>query len=102
VHLVTEGIFDGSVSLDDLNVQLTVDLGQGWNYIRLPDPSAGDFVLERVDKESTTLKSKNFWQSDRTFIGGGKRPIMKDDVHLLVFAGETGTSTLSLAYRSPD
>ena len=102
VHVVKVGTFDGAVSIGDLNVQLTVDLQQGWNYVRLADSSAGTFNLQQVNLGAARLESKNFWQTDRTFIGGGQRPVMEDVVHMLVCADKTGTFMYNLSYKSSD
>ena len=102
VSLVTAGTFDGGVSLSDLTVNLTVDLAAGWNYIRLEDPSQFEYELAGVNSGAATLKSENFWQTDRTFIGGGLRPLMEDNVHLLVFADESGSYSYNLEFESRD
>ena len=81
---------------------MTADLEAGWNYIRLDDPSQFDYRLIGVETSAATLKEENYWQTDRTFVGGGKRPVLEDTVHVLVFAETAGTYSYDLVFEPKD
>ncbi|MBX3744921.1 MAG: cadherin-like domain-containing protein [Verrucomicrobiae bacterium] len=60
---------------------------EGFVYMRFPDPAGATGALpvrlagvRRGD--GTMLAPENFWQTDRTFIGLGRRPIRENRVHL--------------------
>ncbi|MBN1912670.1 MAG: hypothetical protein JW818_23310, partial [Pirellulales bacterium] len=69
VSLMPEGTPDGTVTPGDLVVELTVDMTEGWNYLRMPDPGGGDYALVGVQRaDASAVPTDNFWQTDRTFI----------------------------------
>ena len=70
----------------NLKVNLNAKETEGWSYLRVEYPGGEDVdVLEliRVERNGVELPTKNFWQSDRTFIGGGDRPIRENMIHIL-------------------
>ena len=100
VGLAGAAAVDGPVTPHDLEVELTVEMADGWSYLRTPDPGGSDYRLVSVRRaDGTELPGENFWQTDRTFIGGGKRPIVEDNLHLLDL---DGTATYTLVYQARD
>jgi hypothetical protein len=93
---VVETATGGTVSASNLVVTLNASLGSGWAYLRVPDPGAGQFRLNRVVRSDGLVipLEKNVWVSDRTFIGLGRRPIYENILHL-VDSGSTGQYTLT-------
>ena len=94
VTLVDNTSFDSAPVLSDLRVELAADVVGGWSYLKMDDPSDGLFELIGVERsDGTVLPAENFWQTDRTFIGGGQRPILENKLHL-VDHNSTGQYTL--------
>lgn len=96
VTIVQTGTIDGTLSAGNLQVTLKSPLPQGWCYLRLLDPSAGKWKLASVVRGDGTSLSvgTNAWTSDRTFVGGGHRPVLENRLHLLDF-NSTGVYTLT-------
>ena len=84
VSLVTTGTFDGTPSLADPEVTLTVAAPPGWTYFRFPDPGEGRFRLAQVLRsDGTELPlGDNAWTTDRTFLGNARRPVVENTLHL--------------------
>jgi len=94
---------DGIVDRDDREIELTVDMSEGWSYLRLPDPGGSDYLLAAVVRsDDSQLPLENFWQTDRTFIENGQRPIDEDNLHLLDHHLAAGTYTYTLIYEPRD
>jgi hypothetical protein len=86
VQLGSNGQFDSPASFSNLVVNVTASMPTGWAYVNLTDPSDGEFQLVGVRRsDGTLLDPSNFWQTDRTFIGLGLRPLYENKVHLLDF-----------------
>ncbi|MCA9144501.1 MAG: hypothetical protein KDB05_17010, partial [Planctomycetales bacterium] len=86
VQLGSNGQFDSPASFSNLVVNVTASMPTGWAYVNLTDPSDGEFQLVGVRRsDGTMLDPSNFWQTDRTFIGLGLRPLYENKVHLLDF-----------------
>jgi hypothetical protein len=91
---------DGDVLPGDRQVALVSTVSAGWNYFRLPDPARGDYRLTRVVRSDgvevpigSNVTGGNAWQTDRTFVERGLRPVEEDILHFLDFGG-TGRYTL--------
>lgn len=71
----------------------------GWSYLRTADPAGGGFVLEEVrDSANREIPlGSNVWQTDRTFIGFGLRPLRENRLHL---ADLNSTGRYTLLYRA--
>ena len=94
VAVVTNDVVVGSLSPGNLEVQLTAAMPGGWAYLRVPDPANGQYRLNAVVRsDGTNILSDNFWTTDRTFIGLGRRPIRENILHLLDY-NSTGSYTL--------
>ncbi len=87
--------FGGSLSTNNLSVQMTAFMSDDWTYLRVPDPGQDKFKLKRVVRSDNREISfgTNVWTTDRTFIGRGRKPIRENILHLLDY-GSTGTYTL--------
>ena len=88
VAVVRSATVDGAPDSGDLEVSLTATMSSsGYSYLRVPDPQGATgerqyrlIFVSRVG--GATLPAENFWQTDRTFIGQGKRPIRENMLHL--------------------
>lgn len=97
VSVVREAVVDGAPTAGDLEVAMTVRAPRGWVYVRVPDPSGGAWILHQVRRgDGTVLPAANAWVTDRTFVGGGKRPIPGHVLHLL---DQDSTGDYTLVYR---
>lgn len=96
---------DGTLSGDNYQVELSADLSQGWNYLRLKDgdPGGDHFRLTRVVRsDGVELPVGDFWQTDRTFIDGGQPPIYENDLHLFEYVERDGHYSYTLYYAPRD
>jgi hypothetical protein len=98
VSIVTTGSVSGAVSAGSLTVQLSANLPAGWSYLRVPDPGNGNYRLVSVTRSNNVPLSlgTNVWLTDRTFIGGGLRPVKENNLHLLDY-NSSGVYTLVYA-----
>ncbi|MFN0051908.1 MAG: Ig-like domain-containing protein, partial [Planctomycetales bacterium] len=94
VETVTDAVLDGAPVTGDLTVELTATVGAGWNYIDLPDLANGKYRLAQIVRDDgfevligDNVTGGNAWQTDRTFIEKGRRPILENRLHLLDFGG---------------
>ncbi|MCP5528760.1 MAG: hypothetical protein H7A47_18365, partial [Verrucomicrobiales bacterium] len=85
VTTLISGSVSGAVAADSLQVTLTTTPRAGWTYVRVPDPADGRYRLVEVRRPDGQLLGvgNTAWTTDRTFIGGGKRPIKENNLHLL-------------------
>ena len=67
----------------------------GWNYINIPDPTAGRYRLISVN-ESTNLDTRKVWQTDRT-LRDGKDPKSEYLIHVVDYFDEVTTKASSVA-----
>jgi hypothetical protein len=84
VTLRQTGTFSGAPGPGNLTITLTTGAFSGWSYIRLPDPAMGNYRLVSATRGDGRVLPLDFnvWQSDRTFIGGGRRPLYENILHL--------------------
>lgn len=95
VSIVKTGAVSGVLSPGNLQVTLAAALPGGWSYLRVPDPGRGLYRLKQVvrsDNVSISLGT-NAWTSDRTFVGGGRKPVLENNLHLLDY-NSPGSYTL--------
>ena len=93
VERAAEPEFVGTPTVANL-FQSTVyaNMPAGWGYVRLDDPADGQYKLVSVRRpDGTELPSENFWTTNRTFVGGGRRPLVENKLHILDRDG-AGTS----------
>jgi subtilase family serine protease len=85
VSVVESGTFGGVLGGGNLQVTLTAALPGGWTYLRVPDPGTSLYRLVGVVRSDGVALGlgTNAWATDRTFIGGGQRPIRENILHLL-------------------
>ena len=103
--MVEEATRDGVPTAGDPRIELSYDPPAGWSYVRVPDPQgssgARKFRLVRVLRsDGISVPAENFWQTDRTFFGQGKRPVRENRLHL-VDHGSTGRYTLTYEAVAP-
>ncbi|MBI1842112.1 MAG: cadherin repeat domain-containing protein [Verrucomicrobia bacterium] len=95
VQVARDASWDGPVNSGRLAVQMTATMPSGWCYLLVDDPGDGDFILRQVVRSDGVeiAMNTNVWTTDRTFIGGGRRPRLEHVLHLLDF-NSTGKYTL--------
>jgi hypothetical protein len=101
VSAVRDAQVSGDVTSPEHTVQITVAGGNGWGYLKFPDPAGGRYELTRVERVdgSTVSVGTNVWLTDRTFLGNAKRPVYESVLHLLDY-NLNGTYTLYYSERS--
>lgn len=87
-------------SVADPVVPLTVTVPAGWVYFAAPDPGNGFRLVRVVRSDGTDLLTDNFWQTDRTFLGLGQRPVREDRIHIFDYES-TGSYELHYAPPAP-
>jgi hypothetical protein len=102
VTLRQTGSYSGAPAAGGLTVTLNTGAFSGWSYIRLPDPAMGDFRLVSATRSDGRILPMDFnvWQSNRTFIGGGRMPLYENILHL-ADNDSSGIYTLVYAPLSP-
>ena len=102
VNTVTDATPDSTATIFDLEIDLSANTDQGWNYILLQDPADGQFQIEGVLRsDGTQLSLDNVWRTDRTFPATG-RPIYEDKLHILDYNATAGTSDYTIIYSTGD
>ncbi|WAC18397.1 chitobiase/beta-hexosaminidase C-terminal domain-containing protein [Luteolibacter sp. SL250] len=98
VTLRQTGTFTGSLAPSNLTINLNVGSFNGWSYIRLPDPANGAYRLVSATRSDGRVLplDQNVWQTDRTFIGNGRRPTYE---HILHMADDNSTGSYTLVYE---
>ncbi|HFE48939.1 MAG TPA: hypothetical protein ENJ21_06445, partial [Chromatiaceae bacterium] len=90
--------FDAPPSDGDLEVELRVDMGAGYRYLRAPDPGGAGYRLVAVTR-SDGLElplGVDAWQTDRTFPGVQQDPVRE---HLLHLFDRDSTGRYTLRYE---
>jgi hypothetical protein len=102
VVVVVGASVDAPPRAGDLLVHLTMPAQTGWSYLRLPEPGAGQFALERIVRSDNVeiALNTNAWITDRTFVGQGRRPVNEYLLHLLDY-NSPGNYTLHYAIVPP-
>ena len=101
VSVIREAQIDRTPTAQNLRVEATVAVdSSGWTYLRLLDPSQGQFNLVRVQRAngSDLRFGENVWTRDRTFIAGGRRPRYEHTVHLFDHVPVAGNTRYVLTY----
>ncbi len=97
-------VVEAAQATGQLTKTLTATLPAGWAYLRIPEPSNGQYELTKVVR-SDGLElplDVDAWVTDRTFIGQGQQPIRENILHLLDY-NSTGSYTLTYqAKPGPD
>ena len=107
VGFATQTAVYGQVSASQLSVTLTASMTDEWCYLRLTDndPGGSRYKLVQVLREDgSEVPLDNFWQTDRTFLGGGEitlgvRPLFESSLHLLDYNETGGMTTYTLVYE---
>ena len=101
VEVVDEALAAGSLSPNQLTLSLTATMPPGWTYLRIPEPSNGQYQLTGVVRSDGLVIpiDVDCWVTDRTFIGQGQRPLEENTLHLVDF-DSTGSYTLTYAVKT--
>ena len=92
VGLGSNAMIDAAPVLSDLRIEVTADMTEGWSYLKMAYPNPDMLPVEELEvfeliaverSDGTALPMENFWQTDRTFVGLGLRPVLEDKIHLL-------------------
>jgi|GEM_PF-1190706 len=98
VNVIT-GSVSGLLTGGVLEVSLTLPAQAGWSYLKLPDPGEGLYpILELRRPDGSVIPAENVWQTDRTFIGNGRRPVLEDNLHLV---DQDVGGTYTIVYAPP-
>jgi Ca2+-binding RTX toxin-like protein len=99
VTAIDTATVDATVTIFDLEAEITLNATSGWNYIRLVDPANGQFQIKELRRsDGTLINVDNIWRTDRTFPATG-RPKYENILHFLDY-NSTGSYTIS--YGSDD
>ncbi|MCB1126856.1 MAG: hypothetical protein KDM81_10190, partial [Verrucomicrobiae bacterium] len=97
---MVNGVTDGVVSPNDLQVQLTAEAPTGWGYLRMPDPGIGYRLARVVRSDGREIPvGENAWTTDRSFPSSESGAIRENLLHLFDFEG---TGHYTLHYRTDD
>jgi len=97
VKAVKNATIDSPATLNDLTVQISATVENGWTYLRLAEPSNSQFDIVKIQRaDNTEINLKNIWTTDRTFPGTG-RPIYENILHFLDNT-TAGNTTYTVTY----
>ena len=100
VGVITNVAVDGVVAAGHMQVQLTANVSNGWNYIQAPDPGAGYRLVRVVRSDGRVIALTNdAWTTDRSFPASTTSAVREHLIHLFDWAG---TGSYTLFYRSPN
>jgi hypothetical protein len=73
VKAVKNATIDSPATLNDLTVQISATVENGWTYFRLAEPSNSQFdIVKILRSDGTEIGLDNLWTTDRTFPGTGR------------------------------
>ncbi|MGB7328482.1 MAG: Ig-like domain-containing protein [Rubripirellula sp.] len=101
VELALEPAISGTPSSDNrFRATVYATMPDQWGYLRVDDPSDGKYPLVAIRRaDGSELPAENFWSTNRTFVGGGRRPLVEDKIHIL---DHDGAGTYTLIYSNGD
>lgn len=94
---------DGPVSLNDLEIQLTVNpFVSGWNYTRLNDPGNGLYrIVSCTRQDGQVIPLDNIWLTYVTIPDGGE-PIYENKLHFLDIFSSTDPVSYTVVFEAID
>ena len=100
VRIVTDGIVSGHVVAGQFASDAEREFAFGLGVFADSRSGNGQYQLAQVIRSDGTPLSvgTNVWTTDRTFIGGGKNPILEHNLHLLDYQS---TGSYTLIYTNP-
>ncbi len=101
VNAVDIATITGNYGATEVSITLTAEFAAGWNYLRILDPGNGDYELTSVSRDGEELNSRNFWQTDRTYVDEDG-VFYEDRLHLLDYVEAAGEATYTLNYTARD
>ncbi|WP_200987580.1 S8 family serine peptidase [Anabaenopsis elenkinii] len=96
VKAVKNATIDAAPTINDLTVQISATVEDGWTYFRLPEPSDSQFdIVQILRGDGTQINPENIWTTDRTFPSTG-RPTYENILHFLddTTAGNTNYTVI--------
>ena len=97
VKAVKNATIDAPATINDLSVQISATVENGWTYLRLAEPSNSQFDIVKIQRaDNTEINLKNIWTTDRTFPGTG-RPKYENILHFLDNTS-AGNTTYTVTY----
>jgi Ca2+-binding RTX toxin-like protein len=97
VKAVKNATIDAPATLNDLTVQITATVENGWTYFRLDEPSNSQFDIVKIQRaDGTEISLENIWTTDRTFPAVG-RPIYENILHFFDYTS-AGNTTYTVTY----
>ncbi|NCR66552.1 MAG: hypothetical protein GPJ34_08230, partial [Microcystis aeruginosa LL11-07] len=98
VKAVKNATLDAPPTLNDLTVQISATVENGWTYFRLDEPSDSQYdIVKILRSDGTEIGLDNIWTTDRTFPATG-RPIYENILHFLDNNATGGTKTYTVVY----
>ena len=94
---------DGQVSLNDLEIELTVTpSSDGWNYTKLDDPGNGFFrIVSCTREDGQQIPLENIWLTWVTIPDGGE-PVYENKLHLLDYFDEATPISYTVVFEAID
>ncbi len=94
---------DGQVSLNDIEIQLTVNpFVSGWNYTRLNDPGNGLYrIVSCTRQDGQVIPLDNIWLTYVTIPDGGE-PIYENKLHFLDIFSSTDPVSYTIVFEAID
>jgi hypothetical protein len=97
VKAVKNATIDSPATLNDLTVQISATVENGWTYFRLAEPSNSQFdIVKILRSDGTEIGLDNLWTTDRTFPETG-RPTYENILHF-VDNTTAGNTTYTIVY----
>ncbi|MFN6010713.1 MAG: Calx-beta domain-containing protein, partial [Microcystis sp.] len=98
VKAVKNATIDATPTLNDLTVQISAAVQDGWTYFRLDEPSNSQYdIVKILRSDGTEIGLDNFWTTDRTFPATG-RPTYENILHFFDNNATGGTKTYTVVY----
>ncbi|TRU88111.1 MAG: hypothetical protein EWV76_09640 [Microcystis novacekii Mn_MB_F_20050700_S1] len=99
VKAVKNATIDAPPTLNDLTVQISATVENGWTYFRLDEPSDSQFEIVKILRsDGTQISADNIWTTDRTFPATG-RPNYENILHF--FDNTTAGNTTYTVFYTP-
>ncbi len=97
VKAVKDATIDAPATLNDLTVQISATVDNGWTYFELAEPSNSQFDIVKIQRaDGTEINLNNIWTTDRTFPGTGQ-PKYENILHFLDNTS-AGNTTYTVTY----
>ncbi|MDB6056328.1 MAG: hypothetical protein JWO95_172, partial [Verrucomicrobiales bacterium] len=101
VNVRTNATVDSPAAAGHLQVHVSINTSNGWNYVQIPDPGAG-FLLASVVRSDGKPIALNYdaWTTDRTFPASSPGAVREHLLHLFDWTSAASTVSYTVTYRS--